>query len=490
ASKALVPDEIANSIAQIPSEDEKLAALKRFNCLYQKLLNYYKCIDWYDVVWLAVKLLRENSDVLREESSQIDYLLVDEYQDLNRADHTLIQLLSTHSKCLMVFGDDDQSIYETARFANPSGVKKFSDTYKSAKIYSLSVCWRCGAQIIDAAWGLIDRNLSDRMPKEKPLSSPERGEGEVIIIPLKSKKREIEYLCDELQRELRKEQPSESILVLFHSKRIGREYADALIRNGLRIENLLDSREEHSEALLLLYETLRFIISDGCDNLSARFLLEKWFKKSKDWIAEVRTQSIRENRPLWKMATEKMGKKGQLNSWEGKFKEWKQMVNSSKMLQSIIEFLGINEREEIKNILAQCEQDSNINLQSLLDCIEKGADVERQKAEAPNGDGDKSDVILMSMHGAKGLSADVVFIPALEDELMPNNWNESEQRRLLYVSMTRAKKRLIMSWAWSRRGKEIRRSANSSPIRRRRSRFLDDIEERVENYGKYQNSQS
>jgi len=252
ASKAFVPD--LDVIAKLPS-NRWYATQEQFDECYSSLLRYYRSVDWFDVVALAVKLLQEHEDILSEVSGDIDHLLVDEYQDLNRADHELIRLLATKAKSLMVYCDDDQSIYQTGRFANPGGVKNFKNIYRDSKAYPLLVSWRCGSSILDAAWKLInvdENRMPERMPKKKPIPTPEIECGEFEIRSLKSEKEEIQTILSEVQKELDSRQPPNDILVLFHGREIGRKYVETMLSNDLNVKNLLDRPHTASKSVFSL----------------------------------------------------------------------------------------------------------------------------------------------------------------------------------------------------------------------------------------------
>jgi len=475
AYRAFIPNSFLNKIVEIPSKNG-LATQEQFDESYRSLLDYYYAVDWYDVVALAVKLLDENRDILDEVTGKIDHLLVDEYQDLNCADHKLIHLLSTKAKSLMVFGDDDQSIYQTGRFANPGGVKRFNETYPDAIIYPLSICWRCGTSILDMAWKLVDvdeNRLPERMPKEKPISSHERGTGEFEIKSFKSEKAEIQGLCSDVKKELERASDIKNILILFHSKEIGLKYADALKTNGFQIENLLGKSQTVSKAALLLYEILR-LINNEADNLAARFLLQEFFTMSPQDIIKVRDTSRGQNKSLWQTMTDDIDVPEKIKLWSKNFIRWRQIDNVIEMLKEIISSIEIHNEPEIQKFIEWCSKESNLTLDKILGCLEKGFDFDEPAPSETNDGAIK--IVTMTMHGAKGLDADIVFVPALEDELIPNQWFEPEQRRLLYVSMTRAKKRLFLSWSWSRTGRTTYRSSNRAETHRKRSKFLDEIE--------------
>jgi|GEM_PF-1806083 len=475
ATKASVPD--IDTVAKSPNGKE-FPNQTEFNESYDLLLRYYKSIDWYDVVSLAVKLLKDNKDILSVVAGKIDHLLVDEYQDLNRADHEFIRLLATKTRSIMVFGDDDQSIYQTRRSANPQGIRDFDNLYQNVKNYPLSICWRCGSSILDAAWRLIDVNdkrMPERKPKKKPIPNPECGCGAFEPLQRNSEKQEIQMIFDELQKEKTSNKTCKEILVLFHSKKIGRKYLDVIEKKDLVVKNLLGQPDKKSDSVLLLYEMLR-LLKDESDNLASRFLLEKFFHQNVSWIAKRRRISQKKNISLWQSAFNNTKTPHIILDWPEKLEKWRQMENIAEMLIDITSSMGIKEEPEIKKINDWINKQKSFRIAEILDRFERGIDfAESDSEESSEKTEETCSIKFMTMHGAKGLDADIVFIPALEDELMPNKWYEPEQRRLLYVSMTRAKCRLTLSWAWSRKGHATHRSSKSAPIKRKRSRFLDDI---------------
>jgi superfamily I DNA/RNA helicase len=472
AGRALVPD--LDAVNKVP-DPKAFGTQQQFDECYQSLLSYYHSLDWYDVVALAVKVLQNDDHVFKEVSGEIDHLLVDEYQDLNRADHELIRLMAMKKKSLMVFGDDDQSIYQTGRFANPGGVKRFTDIYPGAQVYPLSFCWRCGSSILNSAWKLIDQGemkMPERMPKKKPVPDPQRGKGTFEIKSLKSEKAEIETVLFELGKELKGTEPPTDILILFHSKEIGFKYVDAMKSAELEFQNLLGQSAVISRALTPLYEMLR-LFNDETDNLAGRYLLEKFFMLDSSWIARVKQASLRTREPLWRAAVRYEGAPEIVKAWEQKLQRWRQADDVAKVLNDMIQDMGIREEPGIENIQEWCKSREKPDIKSMIERMERGFDFAEPPQEESTG---RSVIKVMTMHGAKGIDGDVVFVPALEDELIPDEWYEPEQRRLLYVAMTRAKRRLLLSWAWSRAGKATYRNSRRAPTNRRRSRFLADID--------------
>jgi len=472
ASKAFVPN--LDIVANFPRK-VGFATQEQFDECYSSLLKYYRSIDWYDVIALSVKLLQEHGDILSEVASEIEHLLVDEYQDLNRADHKLIRLLATKAKSLMVFGDDDQSIYKTGRFANPGGVKNFENIYPDAKVYPLSICWRCGSSILDASWKLIDvdgNRMPERRSKNKPIPHPNGGCGHFEIKSWKSEKEEIQKIISDLKQEIGSDKPPRDILILFHTRDIGKKYIEEMHVNNLNIKNLLVGSPSTSEAVLLLCEALH-LLADECDNLAARFLLQNHFRKNPVWIAKRREVSQRQGISLWRSVIESKNAPKEILSFSKKLEECCQENNIAEMLTELASAMGISNDSGIKEIIKWSGEQESITIHKVINRLERRFDFEEPASE----ENEEGCVIkVMTMHGAKGIDADVVFVPALEDELMPNQWDEAEQRRLLYVSMTRAKRRLLLSWAWSRTGSVTYRSCKRAEIGRERSRFLKDIE--------------
>jgi len=478
ALRAFVPAYKLNQICKLPI-GEKYATQEQFNEHYRQLLNYYNCIDWYDVVSLSVILLRNNPGIQEEFASKINHLLVDEYQDLNQADHQLIRLISIKSQSFMAFGDDDQSIYESGRFANPGGILRFISLYPGAKIYPLSICWRCSSSILDAAWKLVsvdEHKLPNRMPKPKPLTHPDNGTGDFEICKYKSEKDEKSQLCLQIHKIVKKLKPK-TILVLFQMRKLGQMYIDAFIESGLQVDNCFIQNLPMSEALFILHEILCLLINKN-DNMAIRFLAKKLYKINAAWFAKIRFHSKKHKRSMWEEiinTDDKTTKR--LEPFVTDIKRWSEMDSISDLVTDIGVKLNLNTDQELRDIINLCEQDKFDSVDKIIEYIRtKGHDLEEQSKDVSTNSLKK--IKVMTMHSAKGLTADAVFIPVLEDELLPNQKLVTEQRRLLYVSMTRAKKYLFLSWAWSRHGEITHKGGGGSPINRHRSRFLDEITRR------------
>lgn len=477
AEQAFILKEHFDRLPAIP-ETAHSASQEQFNKSYNTLLRYYRSLDWYDVVALAVKLLRENEDVQEEICSDIEFLLVDEYQDLNRADQVLIHFLSKEAKALFVFGDDDQSIYETMRFANPSGIIKFKDCYPGAKIYPMSICWRCGSAILDAAWKLIDvdeRLLPERMRKPKPIPNPIRGTGNICVGSFGSPREEIEKIAGVLRKCTIDDKRPRKIRLLFHSKELGHEYVKKLEEQGLSIENRIIKKASENAGMILLFETLN-LIKDGSNNFAVRVLLEKLFDFRQIEIARLRMQSTLKNTSLWEEVNAEMPAPGRILDFVGYIANWRKMEHPIEILTQVVEFLGIESNPEVQEIVKNWRSLENVTLEKVRLHLERGIEINDDEEVSDDKEEAKTTIVAMTMHGAKGLEGDIVFIPALEDEFIPDDSYEPEMRRLMYMSMTRAEESLLLSHSWSRKGRLTYRAKDHRTIKRVRSRFIDELD--------------
>lgn len=476
AKRAFASKQLYDTLQPIPDK-HNFATQEQFNDSYSSLLRYYNSLDWYDVVAVAVEMLTKHEGIQKEICSDIQFLLVDEYQDLNRADQELIHLLSNNTSVLLAFGDDDQSIYETMRFANPSGISRFRDLYPDAQIYPISVCWRCASSILDAAWRLVDvpeSVMPNRLKKSKPIANPRRGHGKLEVGSFRSPKEEIEKISGVLGRLTSDQSEQLKIRILFHSKELGHDYVDQLAKLGHVIENLIGRQTAGNEALVLLFETLN-LVKDRSNNFASRVILGKLFEfKPKD-IAKFRSQSLAHGATLWDEVIAYDDIPAGLQEYALKIDVWAALEDPNEVLGNVIEFLGIGSDSEIKDLLEYWDSLENPTLEKLRLSLERGIEV-TSEAEVAGSEATTTSIVAMTMHGAKGLEGDVIIIPALEDEFIPDESYMPEMRRLVYMSITRAEQLLLISHSWSRKGKSTHRTGEHRAINRPRSRFIDEFE--------------
>ena len=429
--------------------------------LYQSKLKSYQALDFDDLLFLTVKLFKEFPDQLELYQKRWSFLLIDEYQDTNTAQCTLIRLLSHRHHNVFAVGDPDQSIYSW-RGANVSHILQFKDDYPGAHIVRLEQNYRSRNTILKAANALIQHNTG-RL--EKNLWSA-RGEGEKIglyICP--NEHAETEFIVKEIQ----KSPFTLSECVIFYRTHFqSRVFEDALLRHRIpyRIIGGLSfyQRREVKDILSLLR-----IVLAGADFLSfARTINIPKRGFGEGAIGKIRAFAEEQHLPIFTAAeqiVEKKALKLSQKQMDG-LKEYVDMIHALRNIQTISTLLS-EAIDRSRYLLhrkddPESEQERKENLQEL---IAKGVEWELE-TEKPtlsafleeltlksNTETDQAtDVVrLMTFHNGKGLEFDLVFLVGMEEDLFPHvNSRESpenleEERRLCYVGMTRAKESLYLT---------------------------------------------
>lgn len=436
-----------------------------------------------------------------------EVLLVDEYQDLNMCDLTTIALVAQrHDAHVFAAGDDDQSIY-SFRHAHPAGIRGFANDYADAQRRTLEECLRCGPPIVKLANWLIAQER-DREPKA--LTSVTEWDASVHLLRFPDQLTEAEQLARLIDREIELGTPAEEILVLLRSDK--KQKVSKLLEqelNGLGHNCYLPRRQlpmEITAQVILEFLVLASGIAADAyvDDLSVRTLLE------------LRDNGIGDDR-IWKTvdlalsegvrfleAVELLRSSPQrINGGRGLVAAVDDIVQCARDLapaeselftgwvERVMTVLGIShaEREAFASVLdpliGEFEQVSD-------GVVERGF-IQALAAAMTNVEDAKparvpGQITVTTMHGAKGLSAEVVVVLQAEDEVIPGivaTADElNEARRLLYVSLTRAKQRLIVTACTQRTGDQAF-AGNQRRPRRSLTRFLADYQLSAEGVDDY-----
>ena len=441
---------------------------------------------------LRSELVYQLKLALEEEGFEFDFpirhLLVDEYQDLNPCDLAVIKHLTNFGAELFCSGDDDQSIYGF-RYANPEGIRKFSQEYIPSKSFKLETCMRCDKGILDLGMYVAQQDPR-RIPKI--LHCKEGAEcGEVRTLCFKGQRQEangIAEICDWLIN-VKNIDPSQ-ILILVRSDRNG-IFSEVLYKS-LQDKDVPIRIVSNPLAVLGTFEGRYFVcllhlLTNRYDSLAWRVLLgickngigDKTLKK----IYEIaRTKGI-----TFFEAIEYVARNPQIIP--GKGDEIQQEMNNiyailnqidldsiedlSKFIETfaneVVKDVGI--RTEVISLFKRVVQlTEEEDLEKLLRAVNISLEHEEQDIY-------EGCVSIMTMHQAKGLNADAVFIVAAEDEYIPGRARGEEindERRLLYVSLTRARHYLFVTHCQRRTGKQRHSGRTSGSTRRTLSRFLRD----------------
>ena len=439
---------------------------------YYKFKKFYNGFNFYEITRKAISLLKSNKKTRNKYLKEIDFLIVDEYQDLNRADQKFIELLTGENDGLTMCGDDDQSIY-CFRYAFPEGIR---EKYNSRKfqIVKLEFSYRCPDFIVKIA-NYIRSKMSDSIPKTLK-GVPSEWKGLIISLPssTETRNKEAEWVAEKVIEEKneylsRKSQDEKyKILVLASEEDVYRDLMEILSEKGVGF------RTKRSKILSQtltrrIYSALKFIEQPN-NNLALRWVLHG-LATNIDYNAAI-TKALKQNLSLWETVNESEDKKVKLICYD--LLSIDKVDKPSKVLEQLLKIfnLGRNNSRAINRLFEIAEGPTTIK-----DFIEK---IETQNLE-PEEHVDNSqtqrgfNVELMTIHSAKGLTADVVFIMGLENGIFPKNirGNYTEKElRLFYVALTRTRSKLYMSFVRSRRGQLAR-----GVYGRTQSKFINIIQE-------------
>jgi DNA helicase-2/ATP-dependent DNA helicase PcrA len=480
----ITPDEMEAS-AGIARDEERKEVAKVFRA-YNEMLRKASALDFDDLLLRAVELLQQKAPVRAAWSSRFEYLMVDEFQDTNAAQEELVRLLAGTRKNVCVVGDEDQSIYSW-RGARAGNLKRFTEDFPGAKIIRLEENYRSTQKILDAAAAVV-RNNSDRLGKtlQATLGS---GDG-LRFFEAQDSYAEAEFVVGEISSAIRND-PDARLAVLYRTGAQSRSFEEVLRRLGIRYRVVggfsFYERAEVRNALAYV----RLLLHPEDDVALLRVLNVPPRGIGAATVAMLEASVRETGKSLWEVIR------------AGEFATGKKLSNALNSFREIIERLqeecaGLPPAQLIERILERSgyltyvEQQDNLehtaraeNLRELSNAMaeatEQGQTLEDVlDAAALVADSDEYDptipVSLMTLHSAKGLEFDAVFLAGLEEGLLPHTRSGSnlseieEERRLFYVGMTRAKQALTISRAIYRRSYGEERLRASTP-----SRFLAEI---------------
>lgn len=460
--------------------------------LYQKELLHSDAMDFDDLIFNLVRLLRENEDVLALYQNQFKYIMVDEYQDTSYAQCRLVELLGAGHGNVCVVGDDDQSIYRF-RGATVENILTFEEKYKGAAVIRLEQNYRSTQNILDGANAVIANN---RYRKGKNLWT-NAGQGEKIILnTAEDETREAAFIADEIMENVRRGRRLSDHAVLYRTNAQSRNIEITLTKNGIphRIigGNRFFERKEIKD--IVSYFAL---INNPQDNV--RF--QRIVNVPKRGIGAATVSAVIEISAALGISALEVCKRAdefqktqraaaKLNRFAAMMDEFEQSLDDmrlSELLQKIIEdtkyFEYLDEdpetAEDRKSNISELssmfikyeEDDESFTLSDFLEDVALVSDIDSYNE-------DEDSVVLMTLHCAKGLEFPVVFICGMEEGIFPSSqalYSEEdleEERRLAYVGITRAKEKLYLVNA-------NRRMLYGTTNRNQKSRFVNELPDSV-----------
>ncbi len=457
---------------------------------YQRRLSAFNALDFDDLIRLPLQLLEQNDEVRTAWRERLRYLLVDEYQDTNRAQYRLVKLLAGERGAFTAVGDDDQSIYAW-RGANPDNLRELSTDYPKLKVVKLEQNYRCSARILRAANSVIANN-----PHlfEKKLWS-EHNDGETIRVwENRDHEHEAERVAADIlhQHNMRKA-PWSAFAILYRGNFQARAFEQALrlLKIPYQVSGGMSFFERAEVKDLLSY--LRLIANPDDDAAFLRAVSTPKREVGATTLEKLAEQAARVHSSLLNAASsahvlsslasrpanalrqfvdliDELRRTTQAHGLEALAKSLPEKSGYSSMLMREVKEEAIRNRrlanvKEFCDFVGELGKGRRDGLQELAAQLALLSNVER--------DEEQNAVRLMTLHSAKGLEFDQVYLVGVDDTTLPHEGaiaegRIDEERRLMYVGITRARARLVLSFA--KRVKKYGEWLDLLP-----SRFLSEI---------------
>lgn len=482
--------------AKTPFEISSIALYEQ----YQKHLKVYNAVDFDDLILLPLQLLKENAEVREKWQNRIRYMLVDEYQDTNNSQYELVRLLTGVQGRFTVVGDDHQSIY-AFRGAKPDNLLELTHDYPQLKVIKLEQNYRSTGTILKAANHLIQFNQS--LFEKNLWSHFSQGEPIKILCTDNEEQEAMRVVAALLNQKQQEKTEFKECAILYRSNHQSRIFEKALrehqipyqisggtsffsrteIKDLMAYFKLLVNSEDDCAFLRIVNTPKREIGPATLEKLSAyaktrnvslfeasfelgleQFLPQKAVEKLRQfthWI-NLMADNAKRGDPI--LVIKELVKKINYESWI--MDTSVNPKNAERRMENVQELLLWLERllkpKEGEDVIEEKTLASAVSSMVLMDILEHA-----------NDDKIQDSVQLMTLHAAKGLEFQVVFLVGLEEEILPHRTSIEEdaieeERRLLYVGITRAKKTLTLSLAKQRR--RYSEVTDTTP-----SRFLDEL---------------
>ena len=433
--------------------------------MYQAQLKKSDAMDFDDIIFNTVKLLEENEDVRDLYQTQFKYVMVDEYQDTNHAQYVLTSLLADKYKNICVVGDDDQSIYRF-RGATIENILSFENHYKGAKVIRLEENYRSTQNILDGANAVIAHNKNR---KGKTLFTRLGSGDKIVYKTVMSETEESQYIIDEIEKNVKDGMKFSDHAILYRMNAQSRNLEVMLTKSGISHRIIGGHRFFDRKEIKDIVSYLA-VINNPNDNVR----LQRIINVPKRAIGDTMFANVLEIANGLGMSAFEVCERAdefqktsrsasKLMGFAKLIRNFQQCIEDgmglNDLLQEVLEdtkylsYLNedpetyedrVNNIKELSSMFVKYEEESeDANLSEFLEDVALISDIDSYNE-------DEDAVVLMTLHSAKGLEFPVVFIPGMEEGIFPGNQSMfseedlEEERRLAYVGITRAKKKLYL----------------------------------------------
>ncbi len=418
---------------------------------YHEYLYQHKLIDFDDMLVYTYELFRERKDILGAWQKKYQYILIDEFQDINKIQFDIVKMIAAPENNLFVVGDDDQSIYRF-RGARPELMLHFKDDFPDAEQILLDTNYRSQKNVVEAAQNLISYN-KERFPKEiKAWQSPEQ---EVEYAVFKSQKEECARIIWDIQNHMERGGAYRDIAILFRTNTQPQMLTEKLLEYNIpfRMKDAIPNLYEHwiakdiftyiriaqgsrsrKDFLKIMNRPKRYISRDSLDEEEVAFDVWEWFYEEKPWVAE-RIQRLEYDIRM----LSGMGPFAAMNYI-------RRGIGYDEFCAEYADYRRMNV-DDLYEVLDELQTSAKgyDTYDAWFDHIEQyGKELEKQYQKQNEN---QESVALSTLHSSKGLEYDNVYIIDVNEGIMPYkkavlDGEIEEERRMFYVGMTRAKKNL------------------------------------------------
>ncbi|MDD3452942.1 MAG: UvrD-helicase domain-containing protein [Bacilli bacterium] len=450
AKNELVTIEEYQKIAVSDFEEKVLNVYRR----YQQRLLTGNSVDFDDLLMLPIKLFNEHPEILLKYQERYKYISVDEYQDTNKSQYILTKMLSALHKNIFIVGDIDQSIYGF-RGANYRNILNFEKDYKGNKTILLEENYRSTKRILNVANDVIKNN---KERKDKILWTTNDDGEKIKYHKADNEKDEAYFVANEIKKLINDNVSKSNIAILYRTNAQSRIIEEEMLRENIPYKVVGSFYFYNRKEIKDLISYLKLIYNTNDDVSLLRIINVPKRGIGLKTIENMTIKAMSENKPIFESIDN--GKELIFKNIINDIIEKKETLSLTELIEYILHKSGIREEllneksleseirlenlEEFKTVARNFEEKYGIiSLEEFLDSISLVADIEEHK--------NNTDVVtLMTVHSAKGLEFDYVFLIGMEETIFPhrNSLMDSnqieEERRLCYVALTRAKKKLYL----------------------------------------------
>ncbi|WP_018923587.1 DNA helicase PcrA [Salsuginibacillus kocurii] len=459
---------------------------------YQKRLRSNHAMDFDDLIMITIRLFEQVPDVLKYYQRKFQYIHVDEYQDTNRAQYTLVNLLASDHRNLCVVGDSDQSIYKW-RGADIGNILSFEEDYEEAKSILLEQNYRSTQTILNAANQVIENN-SGRKPKK--LWTENKSGNEIHLYEGQDERAEAFYMIDEIKKGVQEKRFSENdVAILYRTNAQSRVIEEMFVKSNISYQMIGGTKFYDRKEIKDILAYLRIVANPADDISLARIINVPKRSIGATTVDKVAAYASQQDVTLFEAVQEadQIGVSAraqkQMLSFSEQLSHWIQMqdyLSVTELLEELLDKTGYRDMlkedrslesmsrleniEELMSVAQEFEKhNEDKSLIAFLTDLALVSDLNQTEEEEG-----KEAVTMMTLHAAKGLEFPVVFLVGMEEGIFPHSRSlfdveeMEEERRLAYVGITRAEQELHLTRANMRR--LYGRTQTNAP-----SRFIDEL---------------